>query len=285
MKSCPETENLLNRALENDCPGEISAGDRQHLEQCEQCRLSFSKIEALETSLSSYPQAVVNHVLTKPILLADICSPPAARPASGFRALCLLFALAIILWFLSGKFFTDASRNANEEKPEIKLELTVPEDVVVRGQQNMKATGSNSFSAARAEIVKNKDIAINFTDAEFALVSSGVELISGKMEVEVSRVGCDFSVTTSNAVVTVKGTIFTVEIKTDKTSVVSVERGKVEIVNIRGEKAFLYSGESSIIAVDGSINKSLAPSAQSGLIRKDLKNEEETASAQQMLNE
>lgn len=285
MKNCPETKNLLDRALEREAPREISAQDQQHLEQCEACRQKFAQIIALEANLKSLPREVENHMAAKPIQLEDVTGPVRAQTSPRTIAMLGLIALAVLFWLVSPRFMNsekeDMPAEINKEKPVINL----PGNFIVQNHLNLKQGNDSSYSTDQAYITRDDNVIMRFTRAEFTFVPSGIELNAGKVEVEIAGKGLDFSITTFNAVISVKGTIFAVEVRDDKSSIVSVSRGKVEVINISGDKTFLTAGESSIISPDGTIQKAGVKPAAIETINTNLKGKEETASAQQMLNE
>lgn len=64
-----------------------------------------------------------------------------------------------------------------------------------------------------------------------------------------------FEVTTSNAVATVRGTVFTVDCSVEQRCVFSVVEGSVEVVTRTGARVLLYAGESVTVLPDGTLDR------------------------------
>lgn len=268
-----------------DNPTESPEEELLHLESCDSCQKMKAKIDLLETELNSYPGEVIKHISAKPILLEDVARPAMNKGRPLQITILAIIIIAAVCW-LHVYSKPEKENNAKPAQNENAAPRNLPGNFIVEAEKNLKTLDSSHFSAEMAELKRDNDVILTFQNAGFKLMPSGVELDSGMVRVNVTKKGTEFAVSTFNAIVSVKGTIFTVSVNKSESTEVKVDRGVVLVVNIAGEKTTLKAGESTVVASDGKM-ENVAPGSKqdSETMINDSKTLEGTASAQQMLNE
>lgn len=271
--------------IRRDNPLQGPEGELRHIENCDSCQKMKAEVSLLESELNSFPNEVEKHIFAKPILFKEIAKPAASKIRPQTIIVLGVILLIVALWLVihskpEKESFSQPVHNENA------IPKSLPGGFIVEAEKNLQSTQTSFFSAQMAKLKRGEEILLSFNDACFKLLPSGVELESGRINVNVARKGTDFSVSTFNAIISVHGTVFTVEVKESISTEVKVSRGLVMVVNIAGDKLTLKAGESALVGNDGKIEKTASDNSQQpGIIQNENRILEGTASAQQMLNE
>jgi len=261
MTGCSRKEDLVSRLLSKENPDEAEAEDLDHLKSCPDCQQAYAQIKAFEKEMKNISQE-----LTEWGKISWSSPSPSKKFdffawfefswgwVGGFIVLIVLVSLLTFSKIEKGSKKENLSFPFPVSENEIKLisgSLLLDKKVISTGNP-LKFGKQTVTCVGKTQLQISDGIFLIMDSASFRISQNELALDSGKAEIVISRKGTIFSVVTPTAVLSVRGTKFSVSVS-NGTTFVKVLEGEIAVNSISGEKCFLKAGKGLSISPSGSI--------------------------------
>lgn len=244
--ACKDKQNLLQQILGRDSLDELTAAEKLHLEQCEECRLELAKARKLEEKIKTFANISLEQIPLQKINLPEKTFAPQAleqgKITAFFNSLRLAYlfpALAIILLAI---FLLKPNPDLSPNLPKLSSGYLIAKNGAKLAPGLITKFLDTPFTVPESAVIEFSGYSIELTTAIARFSAYKVELEKGRLVAQVTK-GVPFIVKTSITELSVLGTRFVVQIRNDGANEISVQSGTVKVKNIlSGEEKILGQG-------------------------------------------